>query len=86
MHITTVHTRQNGKLLHIYFPHPPAIYHYLTAISPFQENLLGPLSKRMNEDPDAMFNRLIKTDENFRFLNECLEWVREKLVRSSEIR
>ena len=35
----------------------------------------------MNEDPDAMFNRLIKTDENFRFLHECLEWVREKLVR-----
>ena len=28
-----------------------------------------------------MLRRLIDTDENFRFLQECLEWVKEKLVR-----
>ncbi|XP_037076959.1 dystonin-like [Pollicipes pollicipes] len=49
-----------------------------------QDTLIGPLSKRMNEDPDAMFARLIKTDENFRFLHECLEWVREKLGQLQE--
>ena len=46
-----------------------------------QDTLLLPLSRRSAEDPDTMLRRLIDTDENFRFLQECLEWVKEKLVR-----
>ncbi|XP_043207067.1 microtubule-actin cross-linking factor 1-like isoform X6 [Amphibalanus amphitrite] len=77
-----VNSLQEGR-----HPQGPELYHnvqqlhnkWMSVHNNMQENLLGPLSKRMNEDPDAMFNRLIKTDENFRFLHECLEWVREKL-------
>ncbi|XP_043245138.1 dystonin-like isoform X38 [Amphibalanus amphitrite] len=57
---------------------------WMSVHTTMQDTLLLPLSRRSAEDPETMLRRLVETDENFRFLQECLEWVKEKLERIHE--
>ncbi|XP_037084660.1 plectin-like [Pollicipes pollicipes] len=82
-----VNTLQEGRQ-----PQAPELYRgvqqlhdkWMTVHTTMQDTLLLPLSKRSTEDPETMLRRLTETDENFRFLQECLEWVKERLERIHE--